>query len=203
LVCVAWARDESPTPPEESRVTVSPENSLRRGFGSRPSGHDDGSFQSSEAGPSRWWIFTRSNLPQGGEVNQQTPADLDNERITQSLPEKFNALATPATIQDVRRPETQEDTTQSTSQNPRMLLNSSTVALDTILNIKSHTLDSPWTERPPLAYRDARHRTWSEKEGDEGDDQSYPKTWRRRKNKLRVFLLANPYVPLVSSLVVS
>jgi hypothetical protein len=64
----------------------------------------------------------------------------------------------------------------------------------TLAQTRTPGWETPWTPRQPGV-------TWDVDVGDHGeeeDDGEKLSRWQRRKKRIRVYMLTNPYVPLVS-----
>lgn len=187
----AWARDEPPSPKEEEFLVVPSNNSLRR----RPS--DVASYQSSNAGPSRWWSFNRSRFPRPASFDNEALADIKYDLKGNASPSK--PWKVPSPVQEFRQPKLLEDTaTPADAWGLHISLPPPSPALFATAHNQGPGWDSPWTPRPPLeGFHNRNPYSQMGNSEEEPKPEEPATTWKKRKRILRGYLLTNPYVPLV------
>lgn len=205
----AWARDEPPSPKDEAPPPSTKErHSDARTSDNRPS--DVASYQSSyveesEAGPSRWWAFTRHRP---GELLSQ-PLALNRTRSTRdrslSVAWLTSTIARRSadhadepkspTIADLQRVESPVQARAADGLHldlPPQIVQSP----NTLSQTRTPGWETPWSPRLP-----ERTANWDgdfEIELEDRDDNEKLSRWQRRKKRIRVYMLTNTYVPLVS-----
>ncbi|KAJ7597152.1 hypothetical protein C8J56DRAFT_919347 [Mycena floridula] len=202
-----WAKDEPPSPTEPV--------SLSDNYLATESRHSDiGSYHSNYTAqsPSRWWTFT---LPRPKEPHSDS--DLDSRPNTERRPFKDRSLSQwlPSTnvlregSSFTRKEKGPESTVTERSRfrdwNLSIALPTppSAQAPFTLAHNATPGWDTPWTARlPPSGPSGGSRRQSSygmQREPDQDSDHSskhVPK-WKKRKKRLRAFILTNAYVPLL------
>jgi len=197
VFCAAWARDEppSPTDPEHHDFLSAPSHESLR----RPS--DVASYQSSDPGPSRWWIFTLPRPQRTNTLERDALAELKHDLRGNLLKDR----PTP------KRSGSGDTTTLRASEPKENGRNGWGLQVDlprtprpfTLSHTQTPGWDTPWSARLPSSVArangngDAYNELGMEEEHHPEDDKQTP--WKQRKKMLRGFLLTNSYVPLVST----
>ena len=194
----AWARDEppSPTDPDQHDFLSAPSHESLR----RPS--DVASYQSSDPGPSRWWIFTLPRPQRTSTLEKDALSELKHDLRGNLLKDRSNPKRSGS-----------EDTTTLRNLEPKENgHNGWGLHIDLPRTpgrpfSRSHTQasgwDAPWSARLPISVTrasvngDAYNELEMEAQQPKEDDKQTP--WEQRKKMLRGFLLTNSYVPLVSA----
>lgn len=198
----AWALDEPPSPyddPDDDRATFRPQTSC-----SRPS--DVGSFQSS--GPpgsiheSRWWTFTR---PRAAEPSQYMdaaessnhPAEKEGRRGVTFRDRSMSWLAATHRRSSENSPRPKGFKSHRATSPEHQSDWGLTIDLPpppsapfTMAHSKTPGWDTPWTAR--------RDDPTQAQEFFGADKDEALSCWSVRRKRLRMFILTNNYVPLVS-----
>ncbi|KAJ3477546.1 hypothetical protein NLI96_g10395 [Meripilus lineatus] len=210
-----WARDEPPSPYDHD----APASRSKDRISEQPRPSDVASFISSsvnsqDAGPSRWWAFTRHRPHDSASVPFTTSESKQSGSRTITIPSWLTAYSVHRRSQDedistIRGKDT--EAAQPTDASPA--LPQSRFHLDlphsdltmTIAQNMTPGWDSPWSPRPP-ADLVARITTNGTAPSDlmmhgeiREEDSEKLSLWARRKKKIRVYMLTNTYVPLDSS----
>jgi hypothetical protein len=195
-LCIAWARDEppSPTDPHDS-LSVPSHESLRR-----PS--DAVSYQSSDPGPSRWWTFTLPRPQRTNTIDKDTLSevryDLRGNLLKDRLNPKRSGSGDNATLKNSEPKENAHGGWSHHIDLPRTPGRPFTLS-----HTQSPGWDTPWSARLPTSVTrtngngDGYNELVVEERQQEEDGKQDP--WTQRKKVLRNFLLTNSYVPLVSA----
>lgn len=194
--CLAWARDEPPSPADQhDRLSAPSHESVRR-----PS--DAASYQSSDPGPSRWWTFALPRPQRTNTTDKDTLNEVKHDLRGNLLKDRTNP----------RRSGSGENGTFGNSEFKGNSHNGWGLHLDlprtsgkqlTLSHTQSPGWDTPWSARPPLSvtrangHGGAYNEFGMEEHQPEEDNEQNP--WKQRKKVLRNFLLTNGYVPLVSA----
>ncbi|KAF9015236.1 hypothetical protein BDQ17DRAFT_1340717 [Cyathus striatus] len=193
-----WARDEPPSPKDQTE----PLSDLYNVSESRPS--DVASFASSSQPGSRWWIFA---LPRTRESIHLLPARSRQDKKS-VRDHSVSWLPTSASIRELRegpsflrreKERDPENEVQGTTQDhpPAISLPTEPTTYFTLAHSRTPGWSSPWTPsqhaQGPVINREESYgftnqRADSEKEGGK---------WKRRRRRIRSFILTNVYVPLL------
>ncbi|KAJ6575234.1 hypothetical protein B0H19DRAFT_1127803 [Mycena capillaripes] len=197
-----WAKDEPPSPTEE------PFTDPLRAVESRPSVV---SFQSTYASnsPSRWWAFTRPRGDSDAALdpnNLQVPEKPDRKSVS-FKDRSISWLPNPRDGSTFPRRNRQQSRTGAINRNWNLSITLPTPPATSFTMQHNATpgWDAPWTSRVGAQGPPGRHN--SDASGYiEEDDISSPvdvdpdkhgTVWRRRRKRLRTFILSNAYVPLL------
>ncbi|KAI0080247.1 hypothetical protein K474DRAFT_1590015, partial [Panus rudis PR-1116 ss-1] len=215
--CLAWARDEPPSPYDQDAPAGASRDHLSDQ--ARPS-IDVASFQSSlpddqVAGPSRWWAFTR-HRPDGSltsPLSPRQPSQEDSSWRGSHNRERSRSIAWLASSIS-RRP---NEDGSAKGKDPESLsripeapsrANTSGMHLDlpapdpviTLAQNKTPGWDTPWSPRPPndLISRHAPNGNAEHGSSQHSDNEKEMLSpWQRRRKRFRVYILTNVYVPLL------
>jgi len=194
----AWARDEppSPTDPDQQDLLSAPSHESLR----RPS--DVASYQSSDPGPSRWWIFTLPRPQRTSTLEKDILSEVKHDLRGNLLKDRQNS----------KRSESGDNGTVRNSESKENAHPGRGLHIDlprtpgrpfTLSHTQTPGWDTPWSARLPIPVTrangngDAYNELAMEEHQAKEDDEQTP--WKQRKKMLRGFLLTNSYVPLVSA----
>lgn len=160
------------------------------------------SFQSSDPGPSRWWIFT---LPRPQRTNT-----LDRDTLSEVKYDLRGNLSKDRQNQNPKRSGSGDSATIRNTEPKENGHNGWGLHIDlprtparqfTLTHSQTPGWDTPWTARPPIsiAHPDGNGNAYNglTAEEDQPKEEDGKTPWRQRKKMLRGFLLTNSYVPLV------
>ncbi|KIP12458.1 hypothetical protein PHLGIDRAFT_97789 [Phlebiopsis gigantea 11061_1 CR5-6] len=194
-----WARDEPPSPGDE--VPSSAPRDHISAADERPSTHrpsDVTSYHSSiadenNAGPSRWWAFTRPR-PDDSATQPLAPNAARHRDRSLSVSWLPSSLS--------RRPGEHGEAAAAGGGDFRPRAHDRRLHIDlppihqapiTLAQTRTPGWETPWTPRAPGV-------SWSvdieESDSHEHDGEKLSK-WQRRKKRIRVYMLTNTYVPLL------
>ncbi|KAJ7631095.1 hypothetical protein FB45DRAFT_917488 [Roridomyces roridus] len=199
-----WAKDEPPSPTDEPFSFTDTQHATQ----SRPS---VASFQSNDVSnsASRWWAFTR---PRGGSdaTSQFLAPEPKPDRKTVSFKDRSMSWLGPSPRDGgATFPRRSRQPTRVTSINRNWNLSITMPTPPapslTLNNAMTPGWDVPWTSRVGAQGPAHRHNTdgelFAEEEEEESsspvDPDKHYTVWRRRRKRLRVFILSNTYVPLL------
>ncbi|KAJ7181778.1 hypothetical protein C8R43DRAFT_970421 [Mycena crocata] len=191
-----WAKDEPPSPTDEQ-----PFQETRQATESRPSVV---SFQSTYASnePSRWWAFTRPRGDSDATFDPHATPKPDRKSVSFKdrsiswLPTQRDGMTAP-------RRHKQQSRASSINRNWNLSITLPTPPQPsfTLQHNVTPGWDVPWTSRVGAQGPAGRHNSDS---GFTEDDEDTPvdphknyTPWRRRRKRLRAFILTNVYVPLL------
>lgn len=194
----AWARDEPPSPADHDQhdfLSAPSHESLRR-----PS--DVASYQSSDPGPSRWWIFTLPRPQRTSTLERDALGEVKHDLRGNLLKDRPNPKRTGSgdntTIRDSEPKEGAHNGWGLHIELPR-----ASTRPFTLSHTQTPGWDTPWSARPPTSVMRANgngdpcDELAADGHQPKEDDKQTP--WKQRKKLLRGFLLTNSYVPLVSA----
>lgn len=210
--CLAWARDEPPSPGDEVPSSVHRDHIS---VDERPSTHrpsDVTSYQSSvmnedNAGPSRWWAFTR-HRPEDSSASQPLAPNASRHGtgrdrslsvawLAASLsrrPGESNEANGNAKDRDIEPTHVGTDFRSAAISQDRLRLDLPPQQSPiTLAQTRTPGWETPWTPRAPGV-------SWNvdidESDGRDEDREKLSR-WQTRKKRIRVYMLTNTYVPLV------
>ncbi|KJA29243.1 hypothetical protein HYPSUDRAFT_32641 [Hypholoma sublateritium FD-334 SS-4] len=192
-----WARDEPPSPTDQTNGTSSPNN---RPHFTDYQLSDAASIQSNAVPASRWWTFTLprtrpdsfDHIPSSARPERRTLRDLSLSWMPTSANQPEGS-----TFARGGREKTGEEPPQSLS----IPMPAQLPIPYTLAHTNTPGWDTPWTARPNAQGPNRHNRL--ESYGFEEDDQSTSSPrisgskWSRRKKRIRSFILVNTYVPLL------
>ena len=193
IFCVAWARDEPPSPADPHDFLSAPSHESFR----RPS--DVASYQSSDRGPSRWWTFTLPRPQRTNTLEKDALSEVRHDLKGNLLKDwpKRSGSGDNATIRNTEPKESVHN-----GWNPHIDIPQTPIRPLTLSHTQSPGWDTPWSARLPMSatrpngYGDAYNQLGLEEHQPVEEGKQTP--WQQRKKMLRGFLLTNSYVPLVS-----
>ncbi|KAJ6621252.1 hypothetical protein B0H10DRAFT_2019421 [Mycena sp. CBHHK59/15] len=195
-----WARDEPPSPKEEVFTDT------HHATESRPS---VASFQSTYASnsPSRWWAFIRprdlSDSPPPEQQQYLSPHIKSDRKSVSFKDRSISWLPTQRDGTAFSRKRQTRVNSINRDWNLSITLPTPPAASFTLQHNATPGWDVPWTSRVGAQGPPGRHH--SEDSGGTDNDDSDLRTdpnkntsvWRRRRKRLRAFILSNVYVPLL------
>ncbi|KAJ7103411.1 hypothetical protein B0H15DRAFT_812160 [Mycena belliarum] len=189
-----WAKDEPPSPTEE------PFPDTRHAIESRPSVASS-SYASNE--PSRWWAFTRprgdSDPPE--HLMSQLKADrksvFSKDRSISWLPNQRDGSSI---VPRRYRPQSRGSAINR-NWNLSITLPAAPPASFTMQHSVTPGWDVPWTAHVGAQGPAGRHNSQGSEDEDTDDTPVDPAkhttVWKRRRKRLRAFIISNAYVPLL------
>jgi len=216
-----WARDEPPSPFDQEPLGHSREH-----LSEQPRTSDVASYQSSTdgtAGPSRWFAFTRHGPEESLTSHRHPPVkptpSQEDEGSPNFRPQHRDRSLSVAWITASLNRRTQDEKVMSRRgkdiEAPQVtnsrLQDRSGFHLDlpapepvmTMAHNKTPGWDSPWSPRPPadLVARITNganpSRLRSSENLTDSDNEKLLSKWARRRKRYRLYILTNPYVPLL------
>ncbi|KAG5648086.1 hypothetical protein DXG03_007121 [Asterophora parasitica] len=201
-----WARDEPPSPKENHRTPLIEPN---HATDSRPS--DVASYTTTNADSSPWWSFTLPR-PHRHQQLHEPPSPTTPKPERKGLKDLSSLSAWLPTSSSIREGHTfSRKDKEKEPEDPRhgwndpITLPAPPAAPYTLAHTTTPGWDSPWSPRTaaqgPVHNHD-RISSYGLNQIDESDaSQHTTSIWRSRKQRLRAFILINPYVPLLFRLI--
>jgi len=200
IIHTAWARDEPPSPKDQTSV-----NDSHLVIESRPS--DVASHHSTYASDlgSRWWAFT---LPRPREHPPvQVTSSPKSERKGLTFKDRSISWLPTSAIREgtsfsrrEKGPEAAAEDENNRDWNFRLSLPPPVAPSFTLAHNITPGWETPWTARVAAQGPRARDNPYflGDEEEESDDSNKNATLWQIRKKRFRAFILTNAYVPLVS-----
>lgn len=217
ILCAAWAKDEPPSPKEEVFSTFQPQLPAADQASNSDFGHNFGNGNASGS-LSRWWTFTTPRQAERFPDSDNSPIRELNRKQSIFKDKRRSWLATPT----IREPSTsfskhafekssvdpEQQGGSGSARKPWDMRISMPTRPFTVNQVNSPGWETPWTSRAGAQgpFHSRSHNGYIENEEENlethsGEGGAHTSKWKDRKKRLRIFLLNNAYVPLVSSLI--